>query len=363
MRPVQGKAPCAHCLPHVRHLRQASSSGRLTLTTVALDLLGGDGGPAVMAAAARLALESDPDIRIVLVGPTELAQSAARAILSGGFPDESVLIVESSRAIAMDEDPLPAVRAAENVTVIAGVRAVRQHMADAFVTAGHTGAAVAASVFGYGRIHASVKPALAIVLPAENGPVVLLDAGASTDATAQALLGHAISGAAYAAALGLQVPRVGLLSIGSESGKGDTLRIAAHQLMAENLSAAGIDFAGLVEGHDVALGERANVIVTDGFTGNIVLKTLEGAVRWAAHRMAEEYGDSAPARAVVARTARGDFAGGTLLGVQGLTIVGHGAGTAEEITACIRLAARASRNRLVAAITSGTREVFERAGV
>ena len=347
----------------MRHLRQASRAGRLTLTTVALDLLGGDGGPAVVAAAARLALESDPEIRIVLVGPTELAEPAAQVILSGGFPDESVRIIESPRAIAMDEDPLPAVRAAENVTVVAGVRAVRQHIADAFVTAGHTGAAVAASVFGYGRIHASVKPALAIVLPAEHGPVVLLDAGASTDATPQALLGHAISGAAYATALGLQVPRVGLLSIGSEAGKGDALRVTAQQLMAENLFAAGIEFAGLVEGHDVALGERANVIVTDGFTGNVVLKTLEGAVRWAAHRMAEEYGDPEPARAVVARTVRGDFAGGTLLGVQGLTVVGHGAGTAEEITACILLAARASRHRLVPAITTGTREVFERVGV
>jgi glycerol-3-phosphate acyltransferase PlsX len=333
------------------------------LTTVALDLLGGDGGPAVIAAAARLALESDPDIRIVLVGPTGIAESAALTIMSDGIPRESVQIVESSRAIAMDEDPLPAVRSAENVTVVAGVRAVRQHVADAFVTAGHTGAAVAASVFGYGRIHASVKPALAVVLPAERGPVVLLDAGASTDATAQALLGHAISGAAYATALGLEAPCVGLLSIGSEAGKGDTLRAAAQQLMTENLSAAGINFAGLVEGHDVALGERANVIVTDGFTGNVVLKTLEGAVRWAAHRMAEEYSDPKPARAVVARTARGDFAGGTLLGVQGLTVVGHGAGTAEEISACILLAARASRNRLVPAITTSTREVFERAGV
>ncbi len=331
------------------------------MTTVALDLLGGDGGPEVVAAAARLALESDPDIRIALVGPTDLTQPWAESLSSGGGAARCADVIPASRAIAMDEDPLPAVRAAIDVSVVSGVRAVRAHTADAFVTAGHTGAAVAASVFGFGRIHALVRPALAIVLPAERGPVVLLDAGASTDASAQALLGHAISGSAYAAALGFDRPRVGLLSIGTEAGKGDQLRIDAERLMRAHLGAAGIEFVGLVEGHDVAQGERANVIVTDGFTGNVVLKTLEGAVRWAAHRMGEEYGDAAPARAVVQRTARGDFAGGTLLGVQGLTIVGHGAGTAEEIAACIRLAVRTSRHRLVANIAAGTRAVFERA--
>lgn len=330
------------------------------MTTVALDLLGGDGGPDVVATAARLALESDPDIRIALVGPTDEAQRCAQAITSDGVPADSVLVIAASRAIAMDEDPLPAVRAALDVTVVAGVRAVRSHAADAFVTAGHTGAAVAASVFGYGRVHALVRPALAVVLPAECGPVVLLDAGASTESSAQALLGHAVSGAAYAAALGMAEPRVGLLSIGAEAGKGDQLRVDAERLMRDHLAAADIDFVGLVEGHDVAEGARASVIVTDGFTGNVVLKTLEGAVRWAARRMGEEYGDGDPARAVVQRTARGDFAGGTLLGVQGLTIVGHGAGTAEEIAACIRLAVRTSRQRLVHNIAAGTRAVFDR---
>ena len=329
------------------------------MTTIALDLLGGDGGQHVVVAAARLALESDPDLRIALVGPTDQANLCLRELRCDGLFDTAVEVIPSARAIAMDEDPMPSVRSAADVTVVAGVKAVRSHLADAFVTIGHTGAAVAASVFGFGRIHAAVRPALAVVLPAEHGPVVLLDAGAFADSGAQALLGHAISGAAYANALGLERPRVGLLSIGSETGKGDALRVSAERMMAENLPAAGVDFVGLVEGHDIAKGTKANVVVTDGFTGNVVLKTLEGAVRWAAHRMGEAYGDIAPARQVLHRTARGDFAGGILLGVEGLTIVGHGASTPEEIAACIRLAVRASRLRLVSTISSTTKVVFE----
>ena len=157
--------------------------------------------------------------------------------------------------------------------------------------------------------------------------------------------------------VGVTDPVVGLLSIGSEPGKGDRLRSSTDDLLAGSLPAAGVRYAGPVEGHDLALGERAQVVVTDGFTGNVLLKGLEGAVRWSAHRMGVAYGDPAPARRVVQQTATSDFAGGMLLGVQGVTVIGHGAGTPEQVAACVRLAARASGTGLVQATRTALAKV------
>lgn len=142
-------------------------------------------------------------------------------------------------------------------------------------------------------------------------------------------------------------PSVGLLTIGEEDGKGDRLRREAHEALAPALAQAGVAYVGGVEGHDVALGERCQVVVTDGFTGNVLLKGLEGAVLWSSHRMAAAYGDPEAAKRVVRETRTSEFAGGMLLGVNGVAVVGHGAGSADEIAACIRLAARAVSGGLV----------------
>jgi glycerol-3-phosphate acyltransferase PlsX len=200
-----------------------------------------------------------------------------------------------------------------------------------------------------GRLGGISRPALAVVVPSLAGPVVLVDAGAAPDATPDVLRQFALAGWAYSTSLGVEHPRVGLLTIGSEEGKGDRLRKSTHDLLQETLPRAGVTYVGPVEGHDIALGSRADVIVTDGFTGNVLLKGLEGAVQWMAHQMGRAYGDPEPARAVVRSTATGDFAGGMLLGVNGVTVVGHGAGTADEICACVRLADRAARLGLVTA--------------
>ena len=334
------------------------------MTTVALDLLGGDGAPAVVAdAIARLvgtgsgtdaSRGATPAVDLIVVGPVDVARTL---LTERGVPLSAVRIVDAARGASMADNPLSTLRAHDDVTVSVAVALVADGQADAWVSVGHTGAAVAAAVLGLGRVPGMSRPALAVVVPALAGPVVLVDAGAAPDATPDVLRQFALAGWAYARALGTDDPIIGLLSIGSEAGKGDRLRKSTHDLFTESLPGIGVRYAGLVEGNDVALGGRAHVIVTDGFTGNVLLKGIEGAVRWAAHRMGAAYGDPDPARMIVRETATSEFAGGMLLGVSGVTVVGHGAGTPDEICACVQLAARAARMDLVAGTGSALAKV------
>ena len=248
----------------------------------------------------------------------------------------------------MDADPVAAVRARRGTSVRVAADLVRRGLVDATVSAGQTAAALAAATFVIGRIRGITKPALAVILPALAGPVVLLDAGAGTAGSADVLAQHALAGACYAQALGIADPRVGLLTVGSESGKGDELRREAPALLAS----LPLRFVGSVEGHDLALGGRADVIVTDGFTGNIALKSIEGAVGWSVATLGERYGDTAPAKALLAETAHSSFAGGMLVGVNGVSVVAHGAADSLSIAAAAALAVTAVRHDLVA-VTSG----------
>lgn len=325
------------------------------MTTVAVDLLGGDGAPAVVADAIATHV-TDPacaGTSLIVVGPAATAQ----ALLSErGIDPRTVQIVDAGRGAAMAGNPLSTLRTHDDVTVSVAVGLVAGGLADAWVSVGHTGAAVAAAVLGLGRIAGMSRPALTVVVPALSGPVVLLDVGAATDTTPDVLRQLALAGWAYARALGVSDPGVGLLSIGAEPGKGDRLRRSTHDFLAEALPAE-VRYVGPVEGHDVASGARAQVVVTDGFTGNVLLKGLEGAVAWSADRMGDAYGDPGPAWEVARTTATSQFAGGVLLGVNGVTVVGHGAGTAAEIVACVRLADAAVRMRLVAATSAAVAQL------
>ena len=314
------------------------------MATVALDLLGGDGAPGVVADAIATLGETSPSVDLIVVGP---AQTARDLLGDRGVDLTSVRIVDAGRGASMAGNPLSLLRTHDDVTVTVAVGLVNAGIADAWVSVGHTGAAVAAAVLGLGRLRGMSRPALAVVLPSLTGPVVLVDAGAAPDATPDVLRQFALAGWAYAKSLGVEDPAIGLISIGSEDGKGDRMRKSTHDLLSESLPALGLRYVGAVEGHDVALGTTAQVFVTDGFTGNVLLKGIEGAVLWSAHRMGEAYGDPDPARRVIRDTVTGDFAGGMLLGVNGVTVIGHGAGTADEICACVRLADRAVRTGLV----------------
>jgi phosphate acyltransferase len=216
------------------------------------------------------------------------------------------------------------------------VLAVADGRADAVVSAGNTGATVTSAALGLGRRAGIRRPPLAAVLPTVAGRILLLDVGSSVDPDEQTLATHARLGAAYAAAVHrVTAPRVGLLTIGTEPGKGDRLRRAAPEILASTPLPAGATYTGLVEGHDVVLGTAADVVVTDGFTGNVLLKGLETA-----YAEIGRPGTDMPPRAAV------------LLGVEGTVVVCHGAAAPEDLAAGIGLAADLHRRGAVTAIAA-----------
>jgi glycerol-3-phosphate acyltransferase PlsX len=310
------------------------------LVRIAVDLLGGDHAPSAVLDGALLVAEDDPAVRLTLVGPPDqasrlLAQRHATSLIGG-----PVRIHAARDVVGMSDEPVRGVRRKRDSTIRAASRLVRDGQADACVSIGATGATVAAARTSLGRVRGVSRPPLAVVIPALAHPVVLLDVGAGTDATATVMTQYCIAGVAYARArLGLEHPRVGLLSVGAEPGKGDALRRRAGDHLASALSARGIDYVGNVEGSDVPLGGPADVIVTDGFTGNVLLKGLEGAFGLFAgiSRRDGETGTVAPLGALRPE----QVSGALLLGVKGVVVVGHGASDGPAVAACIRLAADA----------------------
>jgi glycerol-3-phosphate acyltransferase PlsX len=302
---------------------------------VALDLLGGDAAPDAVLDGALLVADERPDVSVLLVGPEEVA---AECLSSRGIAQERFEVVNATQSIGMDEDPARAVRAKRDATVRVAAKLVRDGRADATVSAGSSGAAMAAAMFTLGRLPGVTRPAIAVVVPTPNGPVVLVDAGANPDAGADLLAQFALTGAAYAHSLGIERPRVGLLTIGEEPYKGDEVRRAAYDVLA----ALPIEFAGNVEGHDVVLGGRADVVVTDGFTGNVLLKGIEAAL--------QRGGALDPDRA----------SGALLLGVGGVAVLGHGGSNARAVASCVALAADAVRAGLVEEMTGTLGDLVNR---
>jgi phosphate acyltransferase len=339
-------------------------SGTARQVRVSLDLMGGDAAPGAVVDAALLVAAEQPDVRVVLVGPADVATAA----LAERSAADRFEVVPASEVVAMSEDPARAVRSKKDSTLRVAARLVRDGACDATVSAGSTGAAMATALFTLGRLPGMSRPAVAVVVPALAGPLVLLDAGATVDVE-PALLGQlALAGAAYASVrLGIAAPRVGLLSNGAEPGKGDALRKEAHTLLA----ALPVDFVGNVEGDDVPMGGRADVVVTDGFTGNVLLKGLEGALRMlsgsllAAFTATDERKAAAkaltPAFGEVAALLDPDSSGGAvLLGVKGVSVVAHGAASPRAIASAVALAAQAVREDLVGRTATALQELVDR---
>ncbi len=305
--------------------------------TVALDGFGAEKGYDVLAEGARLAAADGIGVR-VFGPPDELELDGA----------EGVEVIPTLEWIANEEDPVPAVRTRNEASVVRAARDVAEGRADAMASPGSTGAAMAAATFGMRRLRGVQRPALAVQLPVPGKPVLFLDVGANVEARAQHLVQFAFLGAAFSeAVLGVQRPRVGLLSVGEEAGKGREEVVAAHETL---LGAQGIEFAGNVEGRDLPAG-AADVVVADGFTGNVALKLMEGTAKTvtAAIRGAARSNPLAALGGLLMRPALGglrrelhpDATGGAiLLGLRGIAVVGHGGSGAEGIANAVRLAAR-----------------------
>ena len=305
---------------------------------VAVDAMGGDRAPDEVVAGARRAAD-ESGIEIVLVGRPE------------ALPDTGDLaVVPASEVIEMGDEPGAAVRRKKDSSLVRAAEAVRDGKAAAMFSAGNTGAAMASALLRMGRIKGVSRPAVATPLPVPGTtPTVLLDAGANAECQAAWLVQFAQMGSAYARArYGLDEPRVGLLSIGEESGKGNSLVKDAHALLAV---AGGVRFVGNVEGRDL-LTDDVDVVVTDGFSGNIALKAMEGALACVrgAVRSALPADAWATVEPVLEALDPETYGGAMLLGVEGVCVVGHGASSATAVANGIVVAAELARGDLVTAL-------------
>ncbi|MGI9028800.1 MAG: phosphate acyltransferase PlsX [Ilumatobacteraceae bacterium] len=316
---------------------------------IAVDAMGGDRAPAEIVAGARQAAEAG--ISVVLVGPADLA---ARVDI-GGLP-----LIEAGEVIAMDEHAAGGVRRKKDSTLVRAAEAVRDGRASAMISAGNTGATMAAALLRMGRVKGVSRPAVATPIPVPgSSPTILLDAGANAEVQPEWLVQFAQMGSVYARhRFALAAPRVGLLSIGEEPGKGDALRKEAFDLLG---AARGIEFIGNVEGRDV-MSDRVDVVVTDGFTGNVVLKTLEGGLKTVVGALLEIFAQpehAAPAAALLPaltplyRTLDPDTYGGAiLLGVDGVCIISHGSTGAAAMFNAIQVAKEMVDHQMVDELSS-----------
>jgi len=311
---------------------------------IAVDAMGGDRAPGEIVAGAHQA--ADAGFPVVLIGPEGLEGA-------GDLP-----LIVASEVIEMDDDPASSVRKKRDSTLVRAAEAVRDGKASAMISAGNTGATMASALLRMGRIKGVHRPAIATPVPVPGStPTVLLDAGANAEVQADWLVQFAVMGSVYARKrYGIQNPKVGLLSIGEEPGKGDTLRKEAYDLLA---AAQGINFIGNVEGRDI-MTDTVDVVVTDGFTGNVVLKTLEGTLRGVIKALFEaitqpEYKEHAdalmPALLPMYATFDPENTGGAiLLGIDGVCIISHGSSTSRAMVNGIKVAQEMVQTDMVGAI-------------
>ncbi|MEY4174181.1 MAG: fatty acid/phospholipid synthesis protein PlsX [Actinomycetota bacterium] len=314
---------------------------------IALDAMGGDRAPGDILAGAHAAAAMG--VPVVLVGPEGLEGV-------GDLP-----LIHASEVIEMDEDPAGGVRRKKDSSLVRAAEAVRDGKACAMVSAGNTGATMASALLRMGRVRGVSRPAIATPIPVPGQrPNILLDAGANAEVQAEWLVQFARMGSIYARSrFGIEAPRVGLLSIGEEPGKGDTLRKEAYELLVD---APGIDFVGNVEGRDL-MKKTADVIVTDGFTGNVALKTLEGGMKTLFASLLEafasqpEYKPHADALLPAllplhAQMSPDTYGGAVLLGVDGICIISHGSSGQTAVVNALKLAQELAGSGMVAEITA-----------
>jgi len=318
---------------------------------IAVDAMGGDFAPRPVVDGA-LAAARHFDLGVALVGRREVIDAELRR-----HPDldpARLRVVDAPDVVAMDEAPSAALRRKPGASIRVAAQMVASGDAAALFSAGHTGATVMAAHAAFGMLPGVDRPALAATVPTPEHPAVLLDVGASVESRPQHLLQFAVMGSVYARiAFGIERPRVGLLSIGEEASKGNELTRDAHRL----LKASALAFTGNVEARDVYAGQ-ADVIVCDGFTGNVALKISEGLVDVVETMLTEELSRTVTTRVGSLLTRRAlrhfrrrvdysEYGGAPLLGVAGVAIVGHGRSSAKAVRNAVAMAYRFAAERVV----------------
>lgn len=327
-----------------------------TRARIAIDAMGGDHAPAEIVTGALRARE-ELDVEVLLVGDPQQIQAAMPQANLGDLE-----IVPALEAIAMDEEPVSGIKRKPKASINVAMDLVKRQRAEAVVSAGHSGAAMAAARFRLGRLRGIDRPAIGAVLPTlvASKPVLILDVGANVDCRPNFLQQFAVMGTIYSQyVLGIAEPKVGLLNIGEEASKGNDLAVSTYQMLQENPQ---VNFIGNAEGRDVLSG-HFDVIVCDGFVGNVLLKFAEAVGEVTLQILREELPQGLRGqlgtkllkpnlKRIKQRIDHAEHGGGLLLGVAGICIISHGSSQAPSIFNAIRLAKEAIDNQVLERIQS-----------
>ena len=345
------------------------------MTRIAIDAMGGDHAPGEIVKGALWAAQ-EYNVAIELVGKEDEIKAIIDEVKRVGFRTNNInspktriridvdkldiKITPASEVIEMGEAPGAAIRKKKDSSIVVAVKAVATNSSQAVVAAGSTGAAMAASLFGLGRLPGIERPAIATTLPTMKKPVILIDAGANSNSTPSMLYQFAIMGSAFSKnVLGNENPRIGVLNIGEEAGKGNELVLTTYKMLEENND--GLNFIGNVEGKEIFLGD-CDVVVCDGFVGNVALKSIEGASSMLFKMIMQEFKRD-PISMIIGLFAKSalkrmfkrvnyeEFGGALLLGVKGITVISHGRSMAYAIKNAVRVAKEAVESEVNKKIT------------
>ena len=325
---------------------------------LALDAMGGDFGPHPNVSGALRALAADPDLSLTLVG--DQAQLLPLLVAAGHAPSDRLTVLHSANTIGMTEKPVDAFRKKPDNSIAVSWRLLVGKQVDGLVSAGNTGAVVAGGLFSKRFLKGVRRPGIAALMPTAKGRTVVLDVGANVFPKPEHLLQYGVMGSVYARlALGIEKPTIGLMNVGEEEGKGHELVNKTYELF-RNSPLAG-QFIGNVEGRDIHRG-ACDVIVTDGFVGNVILKQAEGAFELLMGLVAKEVigalttereVGAAALKAMVAKLHHSSAGGAPLLGIDGVCVICHGSSDERSIAGALAVAAKCVRTKLNDAISDG----------
>jgi len=318
--------------------------------------MSGDNSPSELIKGAVRACTEDTDISLTLIGRYDIIN---RGLDNLEYDNKRVKIVSADEIIEMDESPIRALRKKKNSTINVGTNLVKNSEADAFISPGNTGAVMAAGLLNIGRIKGILRPPIAVNFPAREGSTLILDNGANTDCKPEYMLQFAFMGQLYAEnVMGIKNPKIGLLNIGEEKSKGNNLTKESYQIFEQDDRIK--NFIGNIEGRDI-FTEKCDIAVTDGFVGNIILKTAEGAASFFFDLLKESFKTNIISKSaafllkpylktVLKKIDYRQYGGAPLLGLKGVVVISHGSSDATAIYNAVKVARKAVKKNIVSLI-------------